>query len=223
MKGKMQGLKTFLLMLLCLAGSASAEVAVSGRHVYILYPGVDAVWGSYLFLVSNTGTEPQHFNFPVLLPKETVDFQGTENLSQDELKLGPNGGLLIDKVFPPGDTLLNIGFQLPADKGSSPFTVSGNEAIDTLSLFVWQNSMQVEGKQLEIKKGVPFSGRFYDTYTVRNASAGETEVFTLTGVPEGRGRLWKIGWAAFALLCLVGITSAYLTRPKNLKAEEAVL
>ncbi len=199
-----------------------SEVKISGRHVYIVYPGVDSVWGSYLFLVSNSGTTPSRFTFPVLLPKETLDFQGQENLSPEELKLGPEGGLIVDKEFPPGDMLLNIGFQLPADKSRGVLSLRSDQTVETMSLFVWQDSMKVEGQNLEIKNGVPFSGRFYDTYTVRDVPAGQVQEFTFVGVPEGRGRLWIIGWLTLAILSVIGLTLAYLSRPKHIETEAVV-
>ncbi|MCX6128701.1 MAG: hypothetical protein NTX25_06505, partial [Proteobacteria bacterium] len=61
-----------------------ASVQMSGRHIFILYPGVDSVWGSYLFMVNNNGTQPERFSFPVMLPVETIDFQGQDSLGPND-------------------------------------------------------------------------------------------------------------------------------------------
>jgi hypothetical protein len=47
----------------------------------ILNTGVDAIWGNYLFLISNPGTtEAAPFAMDLLLPAETSDWQALDNL-----------------------------------------------------------------------------------------------------------------------------------------------
>lgn len=197
-----------------------ASVQMSGRHIFILYPGVDSVWGSYLFMVNNNGTQPERFSFPVMLPVETIDFQGQDSLGPNDLKLGSDGGLTIDKVFDPGDNLLNIGFKLPAKIGEGAFTVKSNSGFESLGIFVFEGKFLVNGPQLEVRKGVDFSGRNYDTYTATNGEAGKTYNFVFEGIPEGRGRLWIIGWIMAGFLLIIGFTLAAVTRPQVPKGVE---
>lgn len=202
-----------------LAPLAQAEVSVSGRHIYVMFPGVDALWGSYLFVVTNSGTQPERLAFPVMLPSETIDFQGQENVRPEDLKLGEGGKLILDKEFPPGDSMVNIGFKIPAGQGKAAFTVTPQFTLDALSLFVWENTLKVTGDNLLERKGVPFSGRNYDTYTVSEAAIGKPLTVTIGGVPEGRGRLWIVGGILGAVL-LVGLGFAYLSRPHHAELED---
>lgn len=192
---------------------AQAEVSVSGRHIYVMFPGVDALWGSYLFVVNNSGSQAERFSFPVMLPSQTIDFQGQENVSPDDLKLGADGKLTLDKEFPPGESMVNIGFKIPAQQGKAPFTVTPLFPIEALSLFVWENSLEVLGDNLQVRKGVPFSGRNYDTYTLSSASIGQPFTVTVNGIAEGRGRLWIVG-AILGAVLLVGLIFAYIQRPR---------
>ncbi len=219
-------LLAFLLLMPALAWNSllQAEVRVADKHIFVMFPGVDAVWGEYLFLVSNSGTEPERFVFPVLLPKETIDFQGHDSLAPDELKLGADGGLTIDKIFQPGDQMISIGFKLPASQGQSQLTLNPNQDFASLGLFVWQNSLEVqsEGIPFEVRKNVSFSGRTYDTYTMLNGIKGQTYKATLTGIPEGRGRLWIIGAVLGVVLLCAGLGFAFSSRSKLPQGEEVI-
>jgi hypothetical protein len=216
---KMLNVKKMIAAMLFLAAvlmgqTASSAVQVTGRQIYILYPGLDSIWGSYLFMVQNTGSQPERFSFPVMLPAETIDFQGQDILGPGELKLGADGGLTIDKVFEPGDNLLNIGFKLPASMGDGPITLKATTAFDSIGLFVFEGLFTVSGDNLEIKKDVDFSGRRYDTYSVTNGELGKTYKFEVQGIPEGRGRLWIIGWIFGGALLLISFALAWFSRPQ---------
>lgn len=203
-----------------LPSSLSASVQISGRHVYILYPGLDSVWGSYLFMVNNNGSQAERFNFKVMLPAEVIDFQGQDSLGPEDLKLGPDGGLTIDKLFDPGDSLLNIGFKLPGKVGEAPISILATSQFATLGIFVFEGKFTISGPQLEIRKNVDFSGRNYDTYTTLNGELGKTYRFTIEGIPEGRGRLWLIGWIFAAILAGMALTFAWLSRPQITRGSE---
>lgn len=207
---------SLLLAFSSLSSLAQAEVSLAGRHIYVFFPGVDAVWGSYLFLVTNSGTEPERFSFPVMLPVETVDFQGQENINPDELKLGPDGGITLDKVFAPGEFMINIGFKVPASQGRAHLSVKPTYDFDSLGFFVWQDTMGVssEASTLDVRKGVAFSGRTYDTYTLIKGTKGQNYQIKIEGIPEGRGRLWIIGGISAAILLISGLSLAFFSRPK---------
>lgn len=207
----------------CVASLAFAKAAVGPKHIFILYPGVDAIWGSYIFEVNNDGQAPEQLSFPVMLPKETVDFQAQDTLSPQELQLGKDGGVTINKIFPPGETLMQVSFKLPASQGSSSATFRASYPYQSIGVFVWQDSFVVKGPPgLEIQKGVNLSGRLFDTYSVGEGDAGQTLSYTFENVPEGRGRLWIVGGIFAGILLLTGLTVAFYTRPKLLHSEEVV-
>ncbi|MBC7533320.1 MAG: hypothetical protein H7318_17245 [Oligoflexus sp.] len=202
---------------------AQAAVGVGPKHVYILYPGVDTIWGSYIFVVANDGQAPEQLTFPVMLPKETVDFQAQDTLSPQELKLGKDGGITIDKSFPSGETLLQISFKLPAAQGSSTATITAPYPYQSVGVFVWQDSFTVNGPAgMEIQKGVNLSGKIFDTYSIGAGEIGKTLSYTFENVPEGRGRLWMVGGIFGGILLITGLTVAFYTRPKLLQNEEVL-
>lgn len=208
-------MKSFLLLFLMLSSSAFSAPTVGPKHVYIMYPGEDTLWGSYLFVVVNDGQTPESFSFPVMLPKETIDFQAQDSLSPEELKLGKDGGVYVEKVFPPGETLLQVSFKLPADEGRATANFTAKFPYETLGVFVWQDTLEVGGPQgLDIQRGVNLSGRLFDTYSLGAGEAGKSVTYTFDRVPEGRKRLWVIGIFFGAILIISGISIAFYTRPK---------
>ena len=203
------------LSLAMMAGISQAAPSVGPKHVYIVYPGQDTVWGSYLFVVNNDSPTPENFSFPVMLPKETIDFQAQDTLSPQELKLGTDGGIRIEKVFSPGETLLQVSFKLPADQGRATANFTAPYPFESFGVFVWQDTLEVNGPAgLDIQKGVNLSGRMFDTYSTGAGEQGKTITYTFDRVPEGRGRLWIIGWIVAAIIFIAGISIAFYTRPK---------
>ena len=194
---------------------ASAATAVGPKHVYIVYPGQDTVWGSYLFVVNNDSQTPENFSFPVMLPKETIDFQAQDSLSPQELKLGTDGGVRIEKVFQPGETLLQVSFKLPAEEGQAAANFTAPYPYESFGVFVWQDTLEVGGPAgLEIQKGVNLSGRMFDTFTTGAGEQGKSITYTFKNVPEGRARLWIVGGIVGAILFIAGVSIAFYTRPK---------
>jgi hypothetical protein len=210
-------------LLLAFAVQAAAAVDVTNKHIFVLYPGVDSVFGSYIFMVQNSGTEPERLSFPVMLPTETIDFQAQEGLAPNELNLGQDGGLTIDKTFPPGDTLITIGFKVPAEVGSGRLTLKASQAFESIGMFVFEGKFQISGPGLDVRRNVDFSGRTYDTYTINQGEGGKTYVMEIQDIPEGRGRLWTIGWVTAAALILIALALAWFSRPKLPQGAEDTL
>jgi hypothetical protein len=200
--------------LLTLATQAAYAVQLTNKHIFVLYPGVDSAFGSYIFMVQNPGAQAERLSFPVMLPTETIDFQAQEGLGPDELKLGPDDGLTIDKIFPPGDTLITIGFKVATDEGAGRMTIKAVQAFESFGMFVFEGKFQIAGPDLEIRRNVDFSGRTYDTYTITKGMAGQSYQVEIQGIPEGRGRLWLIGWVFAGVLLLIALALAWFSRPQ---------
>ncbi len=202
-----------LLFFLCLSSSAFSNVRIEGRQVYILYSGLDSVWGSYLFMVSNSDAKPASAKFKVMLPEETEDFEAQQGLIPMDIKLGEDGGLYVDKVFPSGDTLITIGFKVPSYSGVADITVKPVMNIPAFSYFVAKDSLKVEGQDLEFLSDQYFSGKNYDTYTAVALSSGKSYSVQVLGSPEGRYNYWLIG-AVVGVILLLLLAYAYFIRPE---------
>jgi hypothetical protein len=190
------------------------QISKSKRHVVILQPSEDQIWGSYIFAVDNPSKKPQLMQIAVMIPKETKDFKAQEGIEANELKLGSDGGLIVEKLFPPGNTLLGVGFLVESSLGKATLTFDMREAIDQMVVLIPQDSISAVSEFMNLEVGVPFAGQVFNTLTVRQPTVGKTYVVHVDGVHEGRGRLWLIGAIFAALLFISAAALAYKTRPK---------
>lgn len=206
-----------------LQAQGTETVKVSDRHIILLNPGVDALWGSYLFLVSNSASEPVAHEMTILLPKETSDWQALDNVSPDEIQLGKNGGLNLRKTFQPGDHLLSIGFKVNGSAGGANLSFNPQIPIGSLSLLINDSNIRVEGSNLSFAPQQSFqNGKRYDTYSFQGMEPGKTYEAVVKNIPEGRTTYWRLGFGViFVLSILVGLI-AWKTKPTSTAENEAL-
>ncbi|NRA66369.1 MAG: hypothetical protein HRU19_17920 [Pseudobacteriovorax sp.] len=199
---------------LLVAESAFAQLAMNPRYIYVVYGGIDAIWGRHMFMVQNQSEAPETGTFTVMLPSETIDWQGQDGFSAKDFKLGSDGGLEFTKEFKPGDNLHSIGFKTTAEDGVGEFSFKVPIDIDELSIM--SVDLKVEGP------GMTFTERSgnqkYDRYLMTNLKAGSTVKLKFLDVPKGRTEFWRYGFVSFALILLVCFGLAYRSRPKGIES-----
>ena len=203
-----------LVFCVLLSSSAFSEVNVAGRQVYILYPGIESIWGSYLFMVNNSGTKVDNGQFKIMLPIETEDFEPQQGINPKDIQLGEDGGVFVNKDFPPGDTLVTVGFKIPSSGGVAKITINPTINIPAFSYFVSKGSLKVEGMNLDFQTDQFFSGKNYDTYTVESLRANAPYSVNVLGSPEGRNNYWLLG-AVVGIVLLLLLVYAYFVRPNK--------
>ncbi len=198
------------------AGSAQADVSVTPRHLMILRPGLDAVYGSYVFAVENTASTPATLRTAVMLPKETVDFVPQEGVSPDEISLAPDGGMVVDKAFNEGVNIVSIGFKTDASYGKAGLTLTPRIDVESFTLLIPKGSgMLVSGDNFSAGGAGTVPDPQYESYVSRGPlKAGTTTTVTINGLPEGRRRVWILAGGVTGVLLLVAGFLAWRTRPK---------
>lgn len=208
---------------------APTEVEVGGgiqltpKHLVIVRPGQDSLWGSYVFAVQNSGQEPASLSTEIMLPKETVDFVPQEGIKPEELALS-DGGVRVSAIFPPGVHIVSIGFKVDARYGSAELSFVPQTAVQSFTLLVpRQSGLKVDAPRLIESGGAESPDPQYQSFVNQGPLAvGETLRVELSGLPEGRHRLWLMGGIAAAVLVLASGLFAWRTRPK-LSADERVM
>jgi hypothetical protein len=212
------------LIALLFSGSALADVRVAGRHVYILQPGENEIWGSYVFLVESSQEEEQ--SLPLLLPKEKTQFGPQEGMTNEELQFDETHGVVLRKKFAPGSNLFAVGFNVPGSGGKATLTIEPSGEMSDISLMVPIDSLKVEGPNLTFQPRVNFIGREFDTYVYKvgsGESAATALTFTVSGIPEGRSDYYlAAAILTLALLILAGML-AWRTMPRGDSGEEDLL
>jgi len=196
--------------------SATAQIGVSGRHMMVIEPGVERVVGSYMFGVVNAYSEPKEYTFDVLLPKETLDFGPQDGLSKDDIKLSPDGKVMIKKTFPPGFSYIAVGFMagINGERGSLNFNTSYDmqeiSFITSASSLKMSSDGMVNGTPENLNKK-----SFKGIITQNVIPKGTKIVVNLDGLVKGRGDFIILG-AVFSVLVLAFVLIlAIKTRPKD--------
>jgi hypothetical protein len=205
-------LKALVLSLLALPLEAAVNVA--GRHVFVIHAGVDTIWGSYLFMAANMGSESEVLKMRLMLPEETVDWAAQDGITDQELMLGEGGGVSLVKSFPPGESLLAVGFKAPARLGEGELTFTAPMDLSRMVILVKKSTLAVSGEGFTTATDVEFAGGSYDSLSRGPVLAGSKVRIAISGIPEGRSRLWAIGGGAFALMLLMALVLAIKTRPQ---------
>lgn len=185
--------------------AAKSELNISGKHLLILQARIDSIWGKYLFSVDNQTIDPQPLRFPLLLPKESDDFRALEGVVDNDLQLGDDGLLLIDKKdFPPGTTLISIGFKkVVAETTTLTFRVA--EPLTNL-VILFDERIDVKSPAFETTVAPKISAYDYRALQSKTAlTSNQTFVLRVDGVPRGRARIQVIA-VIFAFVLLVCIT-----------------
>lgn len=201
---------------LVMASSALADVYVTPKHLIILRPGLDSVYGNYVFAVQNSGEADEVLKTEVMLPKETVDFVPQEGIDANEVSLAPGGGLLIDKSFPPGVHIISIGFKTDAHYGEGKLSLMPVTDIQSFTVLIPRDSgiNAVSSVLTDGDAAAAPDPQYRPLVSKAPLLAGAAFEIAVTGLPEGRGRLWMVGWAIAALLVVGVAFLAIKTRPR---------
>lgn len=195
-----------------------ANLKVSEKHLLVLQARIDSVWGKYMFSVDNLTPDHQPLRFTLLLPKETDDFRALEGISDDDLQLSKDGSLVLAKKnFPPGTTLVNIGFKkLVAEKKTTPLTFRVTEPLASL-VILFDERIDVKSPVFKSTVAPKISAHNYRALQSKSSLAsGETFILQIHGIPLGRGKIQTV--AGIFALVLLGCTTwlAIKTRPQRL-------
>jgi hypothetical protein len=214
----LRSLGFFLLMSLAsmaaFSDSGWAQVGVAPRQMWILKPGQDSIYGTWIAAVMNKGVKPEKFRLAVLLPQGVTDFQPREGVVKEDVRLEADG-LWIEKMFEPGVNVVTFSFMTQASGGVAKIEARARGDIGELSVMTpsrmlklasgFFNPGQSEFQEAGIQYDVIVSSKFIMT--------GDSWAIDISEVPEGRALLWFLG-VALGLLLLVGAgLSAWITRP----------
>jgi len=210
-------------------GAPSQDVQLMPRQMMILREGLDAVYGQVMFVVRNNASIPLPGQFRVLMPKETSDFTPREGLEPSEVALasensdGNQGtqtsgfrGLVVDKVFGPGVSMMSIGFKVDAKLGAAQLSLSHPQGVKELNVLVLKNGPLRASSDLLLKaSAMDVEDPQYDSLELKKPLEPK-EILTIQveGVPEGRMRYWWTGGIAAGVLVLGALFLTWKSWPK---------
>ena len=205
-----------------LATVAMAKTELTPRHLIILRPGLEVLYGSYVFAAKNDGAAPERFEWSVMLPKEADDFAPQEGLEPESVSLvakdaGAGRGVKIHKDIAPGVQVMGLGFRAPAIGGYGTLTLTPFAEVPSLTILIPRSTgltVTADGF-VAADPTAELNDPTYMAWTNQAPlAAGQAVAITVRGVPEGRGRLWALGGTVGGLLLLLGLWASFKTRPR---------
>ncbi len=196
-----------------LSAFAQEGFATSERHVIMLYPGLDTIWGTYLAVVENAGQQPVKARVPILMPRETVDFQAQEGIDQSNLQLGDDGQVIAEFDLAPGRQMVGVGFKVDARSGGATLTLRPKVDLATLSVLIGRDGLSVQGASLTGPEEIAFGEQVQDMWTAKDIAAGSEYTLLVDGIPQGRGGFWMIGAVMASLLVVFAALLTWRSKP----------
>lgn len=217
----MKSLVAFVLLIFSqCAFSQQAELPQSGAHpviapreLIVLKPSVDGIWGTWITAVIHKGTAPEEVTINVNIPRESINFQAGEGIEKKDLKL-ESDGIKVQKIFAPGVNVVSVLFEVPAHYGTSRLTLVPKRELPEISVMTPKGMLSIKADGLVAQPDDRQDGERYDVFGASTSLSENKEfVIDVSGVPEGRSRLWILGSVIALLLVLSAGWYAWRTRP----------
>ncbi len=206
------------------AQPSTTDIQLMPRQMMVIREGLDAVYGQIMFVVRNNAAVPLPFKFRVLMPKETSDFSPREGLEPGDVVLAdaPSSqegfrGLVVEKVFPPGVHMMTIGYKVDGSFGSATLTLSHPEGVQDLNLLsLKEGRVSLESSGLVKNSKPEEADPLYDALQLKSPlEPGQVLTIQVTGIPEGRTRLWWMGGLLGGILLASASILTLRTRPQR--------
>lgn len=177
----------------------------TSSHIVIMQTDAKDLFGIYYFAVQNSDSVERDFTSSIRLPRESVDFQAADGLTNENVSILADGVLSIHKIYPPGLTLQGIQFKVPVKKDTDNIlTFVPVQDIPTL-YFATPQSELLRFSAQGFEDGIPpmLAGGNYSGVRSQNLQAGQQIHLKITGFPGGRRPFFILGACMGALLLLL--------------------
>lgn len=204
---------------------SNTEIGLSFRHIIILQADLKNIWGSYYFAINNPKAQAQPFKTLVMLPKNVLDFRAQEGLTDQDLKLNQDGSLYVEKLFPPGLSLLGVGFQVKTSAfGADTLTFKPSFDLNELSIASPSNmGLKISANDTLFKSAVPpmlANGQYIGIQSRSSIAADQELNIEISGIPKDRNMLWVLG--VLVAVILVAFSALLAIKTRELLTKESV-
>ncbi|MFK7872611.1 MAG: hypothetical protein AB8C84_05490 [Oligoflexales bacterium] len=202
--------------------TSDKKLHVGERYLVLISADADFIYGQVYFAVYNETGQKSDFQWPILLPKETIDFEGGDGVKEEDLHL-EDEKVILRREFPPGMTLIGIQFKTTHDTGKLTF----EPPIDLPKFFVASpKSSGVVVTSGQMEPGIPQMLNASEYVGIRSHAAvkkGEAIIVDLHGLPEDRMVYWLTGGGTGLLLMILATVLTARSVWNHEKRDEAVI
>jgi hypothetical protein len=202
------------------APAVGGQVVIGGQSRIVVEPGDEVVTVYYLLDISNTARVP--VNPPAVfmfdMPKEAI---GTTLVQGSTEKASVAGTRVrVQGPFPPGQTLLQVACELPANAGTVSIVQKFPANLEQLAVIVKKaGDTVVRSPQITRQQEMSAQGERFIAAVGGTIAAGQPLTLTLEDIPHHSP---APRWIALALTVLiVGVATWAATRPQDRQAHDA--
>jgi hypothetical protein len=181
------------------------SIGFTPSHIVIVQTDAEHIWGAYYFAINNSFSVGKEFTATLRMPKESIDFQAADGLSNENISILADGVLSVRKLFKPGLSLQGIQFKVPVKKDSDNIlTIVPVQDVQQFYIATPQSELlHFSGSGFE--SGIPpmLAGGNYSGIKGLNISAGTEVKISITGFPGGRRPFFIMGACVGILLLLI--------------------
>jgi hypothetical protein len=202
------------------AQPVSGQVVIGNESRIVMQPTEEAIDVYYLLDISNTARVPVNppkmfaFDLPVGAQGAAI-MEGSSPLAT----LAKNR-LAIAGPFPPGQTFVQVAYELPATDGNANVSQVFPANIEQFGVVVKKvGATAVTSPQITAKREMPADGEMYIAGQGAAVPAGQVVQLNVTGIPHHSA---APRWIALALaVAIIGIGAWAATTPEDDKAAAA--
>jgi hypothetical protein len=188
----------------------TGQVVMTNQSRIVMEPGDATVSVYYLLDISNTARAPVKTSTPFLfdLPKAGVG----ATLMDGSSKLASLAGrrVRVEGPFPPGHTVVQVGYQLPVGSGDVTMNQTFPATLETLAVVVRKaGDAKVASPQLTRQQEFPSDGQVYIASVGGSIPAGQMITVDVTGLPHHSA---TPRWIALSLALAIVVAGAWAAR-----------
>jgi hypothetical protein len=192
-----------------MAAPVVGEVVLAGDSRIVMETAEESVRVYYLLDIVNNARTPvnpaRSFSF-----ETPTGAQGTTVMEGSSTRASASGPVVrVEGPFPPGTTSVEVGFALPALRGTIDIEQRFPVTLERLAVIAEQSGgAQLSSPQIERQQDMPVGERVYIAAAGRSVPAGELLVLSLTGLPHHSSAPRLVALTLAGAIVLVGFWAA---------------
>ena len=200
-----------------MAAQNKDKLFAGGRHMVLLTANVSesesSILGAYYLGIFNHYKEAKEFKTQINLPKEVIHFEAEQGLKNEDIYLGKGGALEIKKIFPPGMTLVGIGFKIKPNiflQDEINFFIKDSITELTVASPI-SSKLSLSSQQLQPGLTEMLANGEYQGLLGKDIKNGSQITVLLSGFPQKKSLAWLV--VVTAAIILLG--AAYILAKKS--------
>ncbi len=197
------------LCIFLLAGSSylRAQTNQMDRQIYLIEAGQDSLVLTYIFTIHNQSKAEERIRLELNFPEEVEDWIPQEGLDRQDIVLGSEGGVFIEKEIKPGLHFAALALKVSATSGRTVLHFKMKAAVGEFMILAKPGLFSLASGELQYESQREIMGERFEALFKNDLKVGDVLSVNIDGIPQGRFRLWILGGLTGLLLALAAFIS----------------